>query len=349
MMVTRKQRIDYARAVGIAFAVGAILAVSGVAADMPIYVLFVAPFSFGGILSGFILLIRQLRLSPVSVKVLVWVLFPVTLLVVFVCGTVTLLPYYIYNLVYIRKTKKEVFPGQPLPPPSYRSKKKTVLLIIVAFYVVFLLASQIYQTIRDAGIAKDIYEKTGYTPESLDNIIIAEFYYRPYDPDYARSLDYSYDIKDGTLFILNEDNWRHRIKFPNLFGKYSQGDNAQRSEYLYGTRIRPDLDQLFTGCSLARQGNTYAYMLTLDATGKDQLAKELFNDFTFAQPGKLELYDETGGEITSKAMDNGRYVIYYDVIYTDDTEYTVTASYRGESYTLLTYDDIIKFKLGRNS
>ena len=121
--LTRKQRTTHAWAVGIAFAVGAVLGTLCAISFMDIEMLLLCLFGYSGILSGFILLIRQLRLCPVAVKVVVWVLFPLTLMVVFVGGMVTVLPYYIYNLVRIRKTPKETFPGRTSPRTGGRNNE----------------------------------------------------------------------------------------------------------------------------------------------------------------------------------------------------------------------------------
>jgi hypothetical protein len=370
--LTRKQRTNYAWAVGIAFAVGGVLGAFCATAFRDIGLSLLCLFGYSGILSGFILLVRQLRFCPVAVKVVVWVLFPLTLMVVIMGGMVTVLPYYIYNLVRIRKTPKETFPGKPMPTPADRAKRRTALLIGVISLVIIGVVSQIIPAVQNAVAAANVYHDTGYRQDSVDNLIIREFYYSPNNPDYAQDMEYSYDIKDGVLFVLNNSDMAERkIKFPDIIGRYNVKSGAGRISNASAPFLREDLDRLFTNCCIAGDNGEYAYMLTIESYSEGEMintrvrdnmasnpgesdtpdlrewikSRMPWTDRTCAPPGELELFDASGEPIASKTLRDGKYVLYYGVVHRGDTQYQITASYKGENYTLLTYDDIVNFRL----
>ena len=261
-----------------------------------------------------------------------------------------------------------------MPTPADKAKKRTVWLIILISLAVVAVISQIIPAVQNAVTAANVYHDTGYRQDSVDNLIIREFYYSPNNPDYAQDMEYSYDIKDGVLFVLNDYYFGPRkIKFPDIFGRYNVNDGVRRMSYTYGPFMRDDLDRLFTNCCIAAKNGEYAYMLTIEAYSEDEIienrVRELIKsssdprisetpelreraksslagaDRTCAPPGELELFDASGEPIASKTLGDGKYVLYYGVVHSGDTQYQITASYKGESYTLLTYDDIVNFRL----
>ena len=370
MTVTRKQRINYSLAAGIAFAVGAFMGLQfGIFSPDPmplIWLILLCALMSGGIVSGFILLIRSLKLCSIAVKILVWVFFPITILAVSSVGMVTLIPYYIYNLICISQKKYADEPARLMPAAP--RKRRLGWAIAGGCLLLAYLGNTLFSVLNETTIANDIYKRTGCAPGSPDNLIIRQFCYDPDDSDYTVYLDYDYDIKDSVLFVLTDRRQgMGKIKFPNVFGQYTIDENTQ--VYRIGGDVREDLDRLFSECHVARQGGTLAYMLILDARSRDERIEKYLQDIpmaagieniealsayaenkadradpTYAEPDELELADETGEPIPSKALSDGKYVIYYDVVRIGDTGYSVTASYQGETYQLLTYDDIVNFR-----
>ncbi len=377
MTVTRKQRINYSLAVGIAFAVGAFMGLQlGLFNPdlMPIiWMILLYALMSGGIVSGFVLLVRSLKLCPRAVKILVWVFFPITILAVSSFGMVTLIPYFIINLICIINKKYADEPVGLMTPA--RRKRRFGWVIAGGCLVLAYLGNTLFSVINETAIANDIYKRTGYAPGSLDNLIIRQFNYDPEDPDYTVNLDYDYDIKDSVLFVLTDRRQDiGKIKFPNVFGQYTVDDNTQIYYYRTGGEMVEDMDRLFTGYYLVRQGSTLAYMLILDARSRDERIERYLQDipmgagteniegslalaeyfadradYSCAQPGDLGLTDEKGVLISSKTLSDGKYVMYYDVVRIGDTDYGVTALYHGEIYRLLTYDDIANIRFERKS
>lgn len=55
------------------------------------------------------------------------------------------------------------------------------------------------------------------------------------------------------------------------------------------------------------------------------------------------LTDENGEPI--QKMTNGNYTVYCDVIHKNNKDYKLIVSYKGDIYTLLTYEDIAAFNI----
>lgn len=357
-MVSTKQRQRYLIIVSIFIILGMILygllaAVFALFSCAFLYAL-LGGIMFGGIASGIILFSRYMTQKSTAFKVLSYVLFPITLSIVSIVGYITLLPYYISNLIIFIRTKNNI-DTKRISEISLKTKKITYL-VYACFIIVIFIGYYIYNAINEINIINDIYKETGYTAGSPDYVILRNYYYSGSDTDYNKT-DYVYKVKNNTLFILAKND---SICYSNILFAQSNGKYRIESEYLksgdfYGGFLKQDIDELFTDVRIANKENNHAYMLIIDARSKQEQIKQImktwrnmdeqaaagFLDSTHADIDKIQLFDEKGTSLETISVAGGIYIAFYDSFNSDNTDYEVIVSYEGKKYTLLTYENIV--------
>lgn len=344
-MITRKQRQFYAITVGVIFALGNILygGLALISNMTPVIVYAILGGMLpGGLASGIILVGRFMRQRKSTVLiVLACVLAPVTMLVIMAVGVYGVIPYYIYNLVLIKKTKAADIPQHTVQ--TAKRTKKTVWIVALCIIAGLMIANTIGEAISDSMIAQEVFAKTGYAVGSPDHVILKEYYYHD---GVLEDGEYEYVELDGVLFALARRGSEidSNIYYSNKNGGYARDVKTSRSAFSTGTFMRHDIDRLFTRIQIKKSGEVYALMLTIDARRDDEHIWHI--DRTYADVHKLTLTDENGESI--QTMTDGKYTVYCGVMLEDNNDYKLIVSYKGDTYTLLTYEDITAFNITNN-
>lgn len=375
-MITRQQRKFYAVIVGILFGLGMIL-YGGIAYfnDLTTVILFgiLGGILLGGLASGIILFGRYMKQRrSTALIVLACVLAPVTMFVIMAVGMYGVIPYYIYNLVVIKRIKEGDARASTMQ--TTKRTKKAVGIVVVCIIAAVIIGLKTYQAINDSLIAQEVFTKTGYTVGSTDHLVLKEYYYHD---GVLEDGKYDYFEQDGVLFVLAKRSSEiySNIYHANRYGEYIGVGKVSRSIFSSKTFMRHDIDRLFSSIKIENTGEVFALMLTIDArsdnehiadyldgiargwsnekTRKSFVAKEHTDfiishiDRTYADTDELTITDENGEAI--QTMTHGNYTVYCDVIRKNNKDYKWIVSYKGDTYTLLTYEDIAAFNITNKS
>lgn len=334
-MITRQQRKFYAVIVGILFGLGMIL-YGGLAffSDMTRVIVYavLGGILLGGLASGIILFGRFMKQRrSTALIVLACVLAPVTMLVIASVGVYGVIPYYIYNMVVLKRTKEGDAPASTIQTTKHT--KKAVWIVVLCIIAVLMIASITYKAIRSSMISQEMYAKTGYAVGSPEHFILTHYY----NFGILEDGEYEYIEQDDVLFVLvkRDGLFLTDIHYGTVQGNYTTYKGMNRYIFINDSDLmREDLGKLLTDIKLEGKGDSYALMFTTDSRTDDA-------------PIVLSLTDENG--VSIQKMNDGNYTVYCDVIHKNNKDYNLIVSYKGDTYTLLTYEDIAAFNITNKS
>lgn len=357
-MQSKKQRISYAIFTLLAFCLG--ILIYFLLNKTPFFKSFmiirftrllIAGTILSSIVSGLILVIRFI--SECKSQVLIAfsaILFPITLLFSILLGAVSLVPYYVYNLVMI-------FKGEKIDIIKYKKVSLTLRIILICITSMLVLAAinapRVYRFKKDTKINEDIVDKTGFEKGSFDFNIIKEFYYDK-DKSYEDNLDYQYELVEDVYFTLIENKavMNYKIEFVT-------GTNSSKSFTL--NDLNDYTADLFSEVWVEQRGEKCAIILIIDARTEeehreslDETVGERFStdfflnsqmDRKYAEPDSIELYNNNDAKINKIVSNNGNYVMYYDVMDLADANYKIIAEYNNKKCIIIESADIINYKI----
>lgn len=317
--------------------------------------LFLGGIMFGGLASGIIISRRYIkRKKSVVLVILSFILFPISLTIIYLVGLYTLIPEYISNVIALIRLKKSVEP-KSVGEGYLRSKRKIGYAfagLLSILYAVYFINTSIVET----NINNDIYKNTGYKIGAPEHVIIKNYYYNGANTNYSKDNDFNYVIKNDTLFILANNNGicHSDIIFAQPNGNYPDKTNYLKSTNFYSNFLRKEIDMLFTEIRIANHGNKHAFMLIVDIRSEQEKVgqmiqtrhmnkqtADIFLDKTHADPESIQLFGGKGTLLETIRIAKGKYIAFYDSFNDDEKDYKVIVSYDGNEYTLLTFYDIV--------
>lgn len=287
--------------------------------------------------------------------------FPVTIVIIVACGIALVIPCYVSNALILVKTRNCDDQNHYEKVSADISKKVYRLYGIIA--IVFIAANFAYSAALNMQIAGRIQESSGYAPGSPDYVVLKNYYYSEETEDY-KNLDYDYTVVKSALFILAKKNsmCKSDIIFAMPNGRFPEKNRYNMSGGSRGSFMREDIRKCFSEIKVANVGSQFAYMLIADLRSDEQRAadwSETFNtgmedaylsigsldDKSHINVDELRLVNHKGVSPKRIQISGGEYVAYCDSFSKEDKDYSLTVYYRGELALLLTYDDIVHFKV----